>query len=131
MGRLARAYGLRVRLRVGQALGLLLHSQQEIQRTVPPHRSWPLTPEQRAGFIRDNVLALHVEADELLNETRWKPWLDGDGSIISRKAYLDEIADLLLFVLNLANVADATGDELVQAVLRKQARNLARGTVQS
>lgn len=126
MGRLARAYGLRVRLRVGQALGLLLHSQQEVQKVVPPHRSWPLAPEQRASYIRDNVLALHVEADELLNETRWKPWLNGDGSIISRKAYIDEVADIILFALNLANAADATGDELVQALLRKQARNVQR-----
>lgn len=126
MGRLTRIYGMRVRLRIGSALGLLLLSQQKAQKAIQPHRCWPLAPEQRASFIRDNVLALHVEADELLNETRWKPWLNGDGKIISRKAYIDEVADLLLFVLNLANAADATGEEIVHALFSKQARNVQR-----
>lgn len=128
-GRSARA--LRLRLRVGQALGLLLHSQREVQRQMPPHRKWPLAGEERAAFLRDNVLALNVEAAELLGETKWKPWLHGDGTIVDRQAYINECADLMLFVLNLANLADCSGDELCLAIAAKQGRNLARATVAS
>lgn len=79
---------------------------------------------ERATFIRDNVLALQVEIAELLQTVRWKPWAwEGDrGTLrVDRDVMLDEVADVFFFLGNLLVGLDVSAGEIAAAVATKRA----------
>lgn len=77
------------------------------------HNVWEMTDEERIEFIRWNVLAATDELHEALQECGWKPW--GSSRHLNRDAYLEELADVQLFLDNLVLMAirdDQDGDDL-------------------
>jgi len=79
----------------------------------------------RNTAIMNNMLALIVEATEVLETVHWKPW----HRIIKEtdtKALREEIADCLLFVYNAAYEAGLDPKELAIIAACKQARNTER-----
>jgi len=70
--------------------------------------------------------ALIHEACELDNELNWKPWKNGQDLAENRSRRLDETADLLHFLLQLALDQGFTAEELFTAYERKHAENQRR-----
>lgn len=75
--------------------------------------------------IKNNMLALMVEATEVLNEVHWKPWHRHVTSI-NKDALKEEIADCLAFIFNAAYEAGMTSDELATCLYYKQDKNMER-----
>lgn len=104
-----------------------LNSTLDLQRTAydvdPPY----LDPEERAEFIRWNVLAATDELHEALGEVGWKPW--ATDRYFNRDAFVGELIDVMHFVANLLVTAGVTGDELSQRYHSKQRRNAYRQEV--
>lgn len=96
--------------------------QHELQIAMPPTGRDPanLIGEERAEFIRWNILAAIDELMEALAEVRWKPWdredLRGEVDV---EAFKKELVDVLHFIANLAIVTGISGDELSEEYLRK------------
>jgi hypothetical protein len=70
--------------------------------------------------------ALIHEACELDDELNWKPWKNPQNLEDNRNRRLDETADLLHFLLQLALDQGFTADELFLAYQRKHAENQRR-----
>jgi hypothetical protein len=90
-------------------LGLQLQAQREGFKLDPP----ALEGEERAEYIRWNVLALEDELHEMLSEVGWKPWASSRD--LNRDGYLKELVDAYHFLMNLILVVkgeDQTVDEL-------------------
>lgn len=116
-----------VRLKTAVSLGFLLLRQGDAQRRMRPGYTFPLEGEALAEYIRLNVLAATDELHELLAEVGWKPWKSaGYGKIANRQRYIDELADVILFVLNLGVAAGVSGHELYSAIEKKWRVNEAR-----
>lgn len=73
--------------------------------------------------IKENVLALIVEATEVLNEVNWKPWKSAPHQIkvVNRDKLLEETIDLLQFWANIVNAAEFTLEEISEGYHRKLA----------
>lgn len=79
----------------------------------------------QSDFLTEKLLALMVEVGELANETRsFKYWSTKEPS--SKAVSLAEYADILHFVLSIANSLDFTADEIEQAYLKKHEENYKR-----
>lgn len=104
-------------------IGELLDSQarSQLQRFGKPLGDF--TPYERIDFIRTQLLAALDELHEALHETGWKPWRTEGYAEVNRGAYLHELADVLVFIANLAVAVGATGDELHQVLTEVQAKN--------
>ena len=104
-----------------------LNSTLDLQRTAfdvdPPY----LDGEERAEFIRWNVLAATDELHEALNEVGWKPW--ATDKYFNRDAFVGELIDVMHFVANLLVMAGVAGEELSQKYHSKQSRNRYRQEV--
>lgn len=87
-------------------LGLQYQAQREGFGIDPP----TLEGDERAEFIRWNVLALEDELHEMLAETGWKPWAS-DRSL-NREGYLKELVDAYHFLMNLVLVAKQEGQSV-------------------
>lgn len=94
-----------------------------------------MTGEQRAEFVRWNVLAACRELMEALEEHRWKPWLtDGSqGEWYDRDAFVREVVDAWHFVMNLLLTAagpdvdpERVSVEFYEAYLAKRKVNAKR-----
>jgi len=70
--------------------------------------------------------ALIHEACELDDELNWKPWKNSQDLEANRARRLDETADLLHFLLQLALDQGFSADELFEAYRRKHAENRRR-----
>jgi dimeric dUTPase (all-alpha-NTP-PPase superfamily) len=70
--------------------------------------------------------ALIHEACELDDELNWKPWKNSQDLEANRARRLDETADLLHFLLQLALDQEFSADELFEAYRRKHAENRRR-----
>ena len=75
--------------------------------------------------LRNLIVSLNLEAAELLELTQWKTDVEveampGDPAI--REALRDECADVLLYLLLIANAAGIDLDAAAQAKLEKNAR---------
>ncbi|SRR5579884_39056 len=70
--------------------------------------------------------ALIHEACELDDEFNWKPWKNSQDLEANRARRLDETADLLHFLLQLALDQGFSADELFEAYRRKHAENRRR-----
>jgi hypothetical protein len=104
-----------------------LNSTLDLQRTAfdidPPY----LEGDDRAEYVRWNVLALEDELHEALNEVGWKPW--ATDRYFNRDAFVGELIDVMHFVANLLVTAGVTGEELSQKYHSKQQRNRYRQEV--
>lgn len=72
-------------------------------------------------YIKDMTLAAMVELTEILNETPWKPWKKQQS--LNPDKYLEEVADLMHFIINLCLVANITPDMLYEAYSNKNKVN--------
>lgn len=101
-------------------LQLQLESQREAFGFDPP----ALEGDERAEFIRWNILALEDELHEAMGEVGWKPW--ATSRHLNREAYLKELVDAYHFLMNLVLVVmepDQTLDDLANefaSVYRKK-----------
>jgi len=75
--------------------------------------------------IKNNMLALMVEATEVLEEVHWKPWHKNLKETDLTKLQ-EEIADCLLFVFNAAYEAGMTPSDLADISIKKQIKNVKR-----
>lgn len=104
-----------------------LNSTLDLQRSAydvdPPY----LEGDERADFIRWNVLAATDELHEALGEVGWKPW--ATDRYFNRDAFVGELIDVMHFIANLLVTAGVTGDELSQKYHSKQSRNRYRQEV--
>lgn len=80
--------------------------------------------------LRNLIVSLNLEAGELLELTQWKS--DGEidalpGDPAAREALSDECADILLYLLL---IADAAGIDLAAAARDKLAKNAAKYPVE-
>jgi len=77
---------------------------------------------------KDLAIALSVEASEFLERFLWGPPPDPTGlSAQEREALEDELADVVIYALHLA---DVLGTDLSEAVLRKVTKNEAKYPVE-
>lgn len=75
--------------------------------------------------IKNNILALIVEATEVLNEVQWKPWRRHIHEI-NKEALKEEIADCLAFIFNISYEAGMTNEDLAKCLYDKQDKNMER-----
>ena len=68
--------------------------------------------------IRNNVLALIVEATEVLNEVNWKQWSSKEVKV-NRQALAFEIVDVLALLGNIINEAGFSATEIETAYTQK------------
>jgi dimeric dUTPase (all-alpha-NTP-PPase superfamily) len=83
-----------------------------------------LSEEERADWIRWNVLALSDEMHEALAEVGWKPW--ATSRHVNRAAYISELVDAFHFFMNLMLVVDCTSDEFLAKYAEKRKINIKR-----
>lgn len=77
------------------------------------------------SFLGDRILALSVEVGEFANATRcFKYWSNKPSE--SKERLLDEYADILHFMLSVANTMGFTAEEIEQAYLKKHEVNYKR-----
>ena len=74
-----------------------------------------LSDPARMHFMRNYVLALHVEQAELLQELPWKPWryATSDMSDVNRDNVIKEWTDCLVFLLDQALCLKISAEEIV------------------
>lgn len=102
-----------------------LGSTARLQREAYGHDPARLTTRQRAVGIRENVLALIVEAVELLDNVSWKYWAH-DEPFVDRDEVLKEAVDIGHFLGNILTDAGISEEEYWAAYREKQALNLER-----
>lgn len=73
------------------------------------------------GAVKENMLALIVEATEVLNEINWKPWKRQPHQLkaVSDERLLTELVDVLQFWANAVNSAGFTAEQVTQAYVVK------------
>lgn len=107
----------------------LLERQNNLQAFLLGKFPILMTDNEKAEFIRTQVLAAQAELIEVLNETHWKPWATRplDESIVPSLAkFTGEMADVFIFFMNLMLVAGVSMTDLCKAVDAKQQINLTR-----
>jgi len=103
-------------------LGELLDLQDELDQHIIKNMDQP--PDEKF-LLTSKFLSLVVEAGELANKSRcFKYWSrkKSDG----RKILLEEFADILHFLLSLANHFGFSGQEIEEAYLQKRDINFQR-----
>jgi len=81
-------------------------------------------PKERIQFIKDMHTAITMELGEMLDETGWKPWATSDH--VNEDAMQGELADVLLFFINLCLAANASPEVIAAKTFEKMQRNLDR-----
>jgi len=107
----------------------LLARQHAAQRSFgfDPTRA---TPDERMANARLSHTGAVTELTEVMDEIGWKPWKASTYGTVNTERVADELADVLLFVVNLALVAGVTGDQLqeaIEAAWRKNERRQREG----
>ena len=113
-----------------QFLNTLLTEQERLQgRLGDPMRTGAVKLPDSA--IKENVLALIVEATEILAEVNWKPWkmLPSQVKTIDRQKLLFEIVDAFQFLANILNEAGFSAQDLADAYAAKLQENYRRREV--
>lgn len=72
----------------------------------------------RDSSVKENMLALIVEATEVLAEVNWKPWKKQQ-KIVDEEALLLELVDILQFWANAVNACGYTHEDILAAYDRK------------
>lgn len=108
----------------------LLRRQLALQRDAYGVDPYALEGEDRAEYVRFNVLAAIKELTEMLDQVDgWKPWQterENAGEFKDHSAYVEEGVDVLHFLLNLLNVARVDESVLEHLFIQKQRKNAAR-----
>jgi dUTPase len=80
-----------------------------------------MTRDERITYVKDMQQALTVEASEALNECAWKRWAvyPETDPPIKIETYTNELADILIFTINMMLAGQITANELARAVLAK------------
>lgn len=81
-------------------------------------------PAERIQFIKDMHTALTMEMGEMLDETGWKPWATSNH--VNEEAGQGELADVLLFFINLCLAFNASPEVIAAKTFEKMQRNLDR-----
>lgn len=81
-------------------------------------------PSTETG-VKETILALIVEAVEVLNEINWKPW-KRQRHIVSIKALQEEVVDVFHFVIELAILVGLDANSLYDGYRHKMAVNIDR-----
>ncbi|AKJ72590.1 dUTPase [Gordonia phage GMA2] len=83
--------------------------------------------EERADYVRTQILAATAELHEMLDEMNWKPWsTDPAGEFKNREAFISEAVDACHFIANALLAARATDKEYWEAYNNKMQRNRER-----
>lgn len=101
-----------------------LKAQLELQKKSFGSDPTKLEGDERADWIRWNVLALQDELHEALQETGWKPW--ATSRHVNRAAYISELVDAFHFFMNLMLVVDCSADEFLDKYAEKRQINVQR-----
>lgn len=104
---------------VAWAFDCLLREQEAVQVRAFGEKPAERTKEQTVEAVRDNVLAATDELHEVLGTVGWKKWKRADYGYVNRARYIDEMADVILFVLNLLLAQRVTGREIAAALIKK------------
>lgn len=103
----------------------LFDKQLEIQTLAYGKNPLEITdPVERIQFIKDMHTALQMEQGEMLDETGWKPWATSNH--VHEEAGAGELADTLLFFINLCFAFRVSPEKLFNLTMAKMDRNLAR-----
>ncbi len=78
---------------------------------------WYQPDSPRPQTLRNLAISLNLEASEVLEHFQW------DGELKDREAFSGELADVMLYLLQLASIS---GIDLEQAVLAKLEKNYHR-----
>lgn len=93
--------------------------QKSIQESYMEHKAaW------NPSYIKDQLLALMMEAAEAMNETPWKAWKKHQA--LDKPKFISELVDIQLFLLNLVNEAELDNTEFIKLCREKQQKNVAR-----
>ena len=80
--------------------------------------------EERAEYIRTNILAAVAELIEMLDEVTWKPWSSEEPGVIkSKESFISESVDVGHFVANALLAGGATDSEYWSSYNSKMQRN--------
>lgn len=101
-----------------------LEAQHQLQINSYGKDPASLTGEERAEFIRWNILAAEDELHEALAEVGWKPW--ATSRPLNYGAFKGELVDAFHFFMNLMLVAGITADEFLTAYQVKREKNAKR-----
>lgn len=101
-----------------------INAQHELQKSSFGKDPKNLNPEERADWIRWNILALQDELHEALAETGWKPW--ATSRHVNRAAYISELVDAFHFFMNLMLVVDCSAEEFLAKYAEKRKINIKR-----
>lgn len=113
---------LNVNLTIDPLFSGLYAMQRDFQiRVLGGYQPSSLPDDDKMSYIREQSLALTDEVHEALAETGWKSWASSNH--INREAYMGELADTFIFLMNLMLVADITPSELMDVVRAKQRKN--------
>lgn len=103
----------------------LFMKQHKIQTKAYGQDPYLITnPVERIQFIKDMHTALQMEMGEMLEETGWKPWATSNH--VNEEAMQGELADMLLFYINLCFAANANAEVIFYKTMEKMDRNLLR-----
>jgi dimeric dUTPase (all-alpha-NTP-PPase superfamily) len=103
----------------------LFAAQRKIQTLAYGKDPYDITdPKERIQFIKDMELALRMELGEMLDETGWKPW--ATSKHVNEEAGQGELADVLLFFINLCMAFNASPEVIAAKTFEKMQRNLDR-----
>lgn len=88
-----------------------------------------LDGDEQADYIRWNHTAAVVELSEMLEETRWKPWVargPNDAVIPNKAAYIKEAVDAAHFIANMLVAGGVSTQEFWDAYRAKMEVNRQR-----
>lgn len=111
---------------IARAIDRLLRRQQAVVRLLDKREYGSLSGEELAESIRMNVLAATDELHEVLDTTGWKPWKTTGYGHVNRKKYIEELADVWLFLFNLMLLQRVSGREIVAALRAAWKKNTRR-----
>jgi NTP pyrophosphatase (non-canonical NTP hydrolase) len=80
-------------------------------------QGWYEEDSPRPQTLRNLAVSLNLEASEVLEHFQW------DGQLHDTDSFADELADVTLYLLQIASVA---GIDLEEAILKKLERNYGR-----
>ena len=113
----------KVELPAGNPLDIIFLNQLKFQKRF--HDFNTMSDDQHADYTRTMALAAMVECVEALNWTNWKTWKQVKHEF-NKQEYANELADIIIFVTNLAIQKKIGPDILTKAILNKQIENINR-----
>lgn len=106
------------------ALTNMFMKQRWLQETSYGYDFKNQSPADRLQYIKDMVLSATDELHEALKEANWKPWTTD--KTFHRDAYVSEVMDAWLFLLNLMMPAFVSADEFHDSYLRAFNKSIER-----